>query len=173
MARKLLDGTANMLALIASVALVLMMLHIAVSVVMRWVFNVSLHATIEIVSTYYMVAVVFLPLALVERLNAHINVELLTQHFPHRVQMLLIAVVGLVSASYFGAFAWQTWGDALQKYAVGEVMLGNVPVTVWPTRFYVPVGCAVIVLLLLYKSIRIFAGDESVLERGNAIDMRE
>jgi len=165
MARRILDGAANLLAIVAGVALILMMLHIVVDVVLRAFVNRPLHATVEIVSTYYMVAVVFLPLALVERLNAHIVVELLTQHLPRRAQLLLMAVVALAAAAYFGAFAWQTWGDAVSKYRVGEVLLGNVPVTVWPTRFYVPVGCGLIALLLLHKAARLAAGDETALAR--------
>ena len=165
MVRKLIHGASNLLALVAGAALILMMLHIALDVLLRWAFNTSLSGTLEIVATYYMVAVVFLPLALVERMNAHISVELMTQHLPRRPQTLLLAAVSLVSAAYFAAFAWQTWGDALQKYRVGEVMLGNVPVTVWPTRFYVPVGCGMIVVILVYKAVRLMVGDRAVLDR--------
>jgi TRAP-type C4-dicarboxylate transport system permease small subunit len=150
-----------------------MMLHITADVLCRYLFSISLHGTIEIVSTYYIVAVVFLPLALVERLNAHIVVELLSQHLPRRASELLIAGVGLISAAYFGAFTWQTWGDAVQKFRVGEVILGTVPVTVWPTRFYLPVGCGLITLVLVYKSWRLLLGDNSVLQQTASAEIHE
>src|SRR3546814_5662820 len=139
-----------------------MMLHIAAEVLARYVFNSPLHGTVEIVSTYYMVGVVFLPLAMIERVNGHIVVELVSQHFPRRVQEVLIGVVALVSALYFAAFTWQTWGDALQKFGVREVTLGTVAVTVWPTRFYLPIGCGLIPLVLVYTAFRPFTGDTSV-----------
>ncbi|MGE0417362.1 MAG: TRAP transporter small permease [Acetobacteraceae bacterium] len=165
MARTILDRTADLLGFIAGVILIVMMLHITLDVTLRYLFASPLHDTVEIVSTYYIVAIVFLPLALVEKLNAHIVVELLTQHFPRRAQELLIGVVALGSAGYFGAFAWRTWQDAVQKYNVGEVTLGTAAITVWPTRFYLPVGCAVITVMLIYKAFRLFAGDNSVLSR--------
>lgn len=173
MVGKVLERVSTFVAWIGGVALILMMLHISVEVVARYIFNSPLHGTVEIVSAYYMVAVVFLPLAMIERLNGHIVVELLTQHLPRRAQSILIGIVALVSASYFAVFAWQTWGDALKKYAVGEQALGTVAITVWPTRFYLPIGCGLIVLVLVYKAIRLFAGDESVLAHHKAAELQE
>jgi TRAP-type C4-dicarboxylate transport system permease small subunit len=161
------------LAWIGGIMLIFMMLHIAADVIARYVFNAPLHGTVEIVSAYYMVAVVFLPLAMIERGNGHIVVELVSQRFPRRVQDILIGVVALASALYFSAFAWQTWSDAIQKFAVGEQALGTVAITVWPTRFYLPVGCGLIVLVLIHKALRLFAGDSSVLGRREAEDLHE
>jgi TRAP-type C4-dicarboxylate transport system permease small subunit len=173
MINRALGGASQLLAWVGGVALILMMLHITAEVVGRYFFGTPLHGTVEIVPTYYMVAIVFLPLALIERLNAHIVVELLSKRFPERIQEMQIALVALLSAAYFGAFTWQTWGDALQKFAVREVSLGNVAVTVWPTRFYVPIGCGLITILLVYKAIRLLSGDNSVLARGAHTEIQE
>lgn len=170
---RILAGVSTALAWLGGAALILMMLHISADVVARYIFNSPLHGTVEIVSAYYMVAVVFLPLAMIERANGHIVVELVTQHLPRRGQDVLIAIVALVSALYFGTFAWRTWGDALNKYAVGESALGMVQVTIWPTRFYLPVGCALIALVLLHKAFRLFAGDTSVLARHKEAEIHE
>jgi TRAP-type C4-dicarboxylate transport system permease small subunit len=170
---KVLGGISTILAWIGGFALILMMLHIAADVVARYIFNAPLHGTVEIVSAYYMVAVVFLPLAMIERLNGHIVVELATQHLPRRAQDVLIGIVALASALYFAAFAWRTWGDALNKFAVGESALGTVQVTVWPTRFYLPIGCGLITLVLLHKAFRLFAGDTSVLSHHNTAKPHE
>lgn len=167
---KALAGASAVLAWAGGVALILMMLHISADVIARYIFNSPLHGTVEIVSGYYMVAVVFLPLAMIERRNAHIVVELVTQHFPRRAQEWLIGLVALVSAAYFAAFAWQTWSDALKQYRIGEVALGTVEVTIWPTRFYLPIGCGLIALVLLYKALRLFAADRSVIMRGDAAE---
>lgn len=163
MIRRVMDGASNLLALLAGCAVILMMLHVNLDVAMRYIFSAPFANTVEIVSTYYIVAIVFLPLALVERSNGNIVVELLAQHLPRRVSELLIACVALVSAMYFSAFAWRTGEDAIQKYDVGEVILGNSQLTVWPTRFYLPIGCGLLVLVLLYKAWRLFKGDSSVL----------
>lgn len=160
---KVLGRVSDLLGVLGGVALVLMMLHITAEVIARYVFSSPLHGSVEIVSAYYMVGVVFLPLALIERVNGHIVVELLSKHFPQRAQEILIAVVSLASAMFFAAFAWQTWGDALKKYEIGEQALGTVAVTVWPTRFYIPVSCALLALVLVHKAVQLIRGDNSSL----------
>ena len=171
MVKAILGRSADFLALVAGVILIVMMLHITADVAFRYMFNAPLRETVQIVSTYYIVAIVFLPLALVEKLNAHIVVELVTQRFSPRAQELLIAVVALASSAYFGAFAWRTGQDAIQKYHVGEVILGTSAITVWPTRFYLPIGCGLITLLLIYKAVRLFQGDNTVLARSAEADI--
>ena len=163
MLKKILGGASNLFALVAGGAVILMMLHINLDVAMRYIFSAPFANTIEIVSTYYIVAIVFLPFALVEWTNANIVVELLAQHLPRRLAELLIAAMGIVSAAYFACLTWTSWHDAVGKYEVGEVALGNSQITVWPTRFYLPLGCGLLVIVLLYKSWRLFAGDNSVL----------
>lgn len=170
---KLLGGAASLLGWVGGAALLLMMLHITADVTARYLFNSPLHGTVEIVPTYYMVATVFLPLALIEKMNGHISVELISQHLPRRAQEIQIGVVALLSAAYFAAFTWQTWGDALKKFAVKEVSLGSIAITVWPTRFYVPIGCGLIALMLVFKAIQLFRGDSSVLEQGSETELRE
>ncbi|MGE0768707.1 MAG: TRAP transporter small permease [Hyphomicrobiaceae bacterium] len=160
---RFLTGAANILALFSGGALILMMLHINLDVAMRYIFSAPFANTIEIVSTYYIVAIVFLPLAIVEVLNAHICVEILAQHLPRRLYELLIAAVALVSAVYFATFTVRSLEDALQKYDVGEVALGNSQITVWPTRFYLPLGCGLLTLLLIHKALRLFSGDSAPL----------
>jgi len=163
MVKRFLDGASNLLGLVAGCAVVLMMLHINLDVAMRYIFSAPFANTIEIVSTYYIVAIVFLPFALVERLNANIVVEILAQHLPRRTSEILIGIVAIVAAAYFSAFTWVSWHDAVQKFQVGEIALGNSQITVWPTRFYLPIGGGLLVLMLLYKAYRLFAGDNSVL----------
>lgn len=161
--KRFLEGSSNLLAIAAGCAVIVMMLHINLDVAMRYIFSAPFANTIEIVSTYYIVAIVFLPLAMVERCNANIVVELLAQYLPRRTAEFLIAGIAVVTAVYFCAFTWQTGIDAWQKYEVGEIALGNSQITVWPTRFYLPIGCGLLVLVLLYKAWRLFAGDNSVL----------
>ncbi|HZD26825.1 MAG TPA: TRAP transporter small permease [Alphaproteobacteria bacterium] len=163
--QRLLDGLSNLFAAIGAVGLVLMMLHITADVIGKYVFNAPVPVTLEVVSNYYMVAVVFLPLALVERNNGHIFVELVSQHLRPRLQMLLAALTSLVAAAYFGAFTYRTWLDAIAKYRIGEYIQGTVELSNWPSRFMLPLGCGLIVLVLLVKAWRLLRGEAQVLEK--------
>ncbi|MCH9675152.1 MAG: TRAP transporter small permease, partial [Gammaproteobacteria bacterium] len=62
---RFLKGTTDVLTFVACVAVVLMMLHITLDVFMRWI-GFPIPATVTIVPHYYMLPIIFLPLALVE-----------------------------------------------------------------------------------------------------------
>lgn len=144
--------------LVAAFALVAMMLHVNIDVLGRYLFNAPLPMTTEVVSAYYMVAVVFLPLAAIEWRDGHISVEIITQFIGDRPQQLLLAATGLCAAAYFAAIAWRTWLVAVQKFEIGEFITGVAVLSIWPTRFLVPVGCGLIVLVLLVKTVRRLRG---------------
>jgi len=144
--------------LVAAVALVAMMAHVNLDVLGRYLFNAPLPMTTEVVSAYYMVAVVFLPLAAIEWRDGHISVEIVTQFISARTRRLLLIATGLLAAAYFAAIAWRTWLVAVDKFELGEFTTGVATLSIWPTRFLVPLGCGLIVLVLLIKAARLAFG---------------
>lgn len=161
--RRLSERIANWLAFVGGIAVVLMMAHICADVIAKYVFNMPIRGTLEIVSNYYMVAVVFLPLAFIERRNAHISVEIVSQHLPKRAQVFLVGLVCLLSIGFYAMFFWQSLQDAVAKYEIGEYIRGQIHVVNWPSRFLLPVGLGAIILVLAWKVVKAFRGDESVL----------
>jgi TRAP-type C4-dicarboxylate transport system permease small subunit len=152
---KALDRISRAVSVIAGVALVLMMVHVTLDVLGKYLLNRPVPMTLEMVSNYYMVAVIFLPLAAVERLDQHIHVELLAEHLSARARSLLTSAVCVLSAAFFGVLAWQAWDNAVGKYEIGEFIMGTRPVVIWPTRFLVPFGCGLLALVLLVKAVRL------------------
>ena len=108
----------------------------------------------DYVSYYYMVGLVFLPLPFVEYTNEHIKVDLIHDLIPPKGQTLLDMLTLGLSALFYGLLTWQTWIDAVEKFAIGEKSMGMAAVTVWPGRFFLPLGAALMVLLLLAKLIQ-------------------
>jgi TRAP-type C4-dicarboxylate transport system permease small subunit len=150
-----LDTTSRAISVIAGVALVLMMVHVTLDVLGKYLLLRPMPMTLEMVANYYMVAVVFLPLAAVERHDQHIHVELLAEHLPPRARSLLMSAVCVLSAAFFAVLTWQAWDNAVDKYEIGEFIMGTRPVVIWPTRFLVPLGCGLLVLVLLLKAVRL------------------
>lgn len=140
---------AQALALIAGVSLGLMMIQTVVDVLMNNIFRHPIEGSMEIISMYYMVLVVFLPLALVELRHEHINADLFVRLLPHGVQRAIYSLGALVSAVFFSLLAWQTGKDALQSLSINEVVMGSIYIPVWPAKFALPIGFAAIVLALL------------------------
>ncbi|MDF2235703.1 TRAP transporter small permease [Albimonas sp. CAU 1670] len=138
---------------IAAAAAVLMMVHISVDVISKYLFRAPLPGTITIVSNYYMVLVAFLPLAFAERRNGHIGVEVLTTRFPARVQRILHIVSLLFCAAVFAALTWQSWIEAGRALKIGafEIEFG-VKLLTWPARYLLPLGAGLMTAALLAKA---------------------
>jgi TRAP-type C4-dicarboxylate transport system permease small subunit len=154
-----IDRITSALAAVASVAIGLMMLHIVISVIARSGFGYSIPGTITIVSSYYMVVVVCLPLAYVERKDAHISVDFLTNYFPKRLQVRLFGWTFLLSALVFGLVAYSSWQEAIAKFAIGQVSVeSNMAIPTWVGYFAVPVGYAMGTVYVLLRFVRFIAG---------------
>ncbi|SEQ58929.1 TRAP transporter small permease subunit [Thalassovita taeanensis] len=142
------------LMLFAGVALVLMMTQVTVDVVGKFLLNQPVPMTLELVSNYYMVAVVFLPLAAVELIDGNIKVDLIYTHLPRVMKRSLDLVAYLFATFLFWFLTTSTWNVAVKKYHVGEFIMGSYSVPIWQSRFLVPIGCALVCALLILKLLR-------------------
>jgi TRAP-type C4-dicarboxylate transport system permease small subunit len=141
------------LTFVAGIAMVLMMLHIVVDVIGRMVFSRPLNGTTEIVSGYYMVAVIFFPLAYVTRYEGHITVELFTRKLPPRQFAWLEVVVGMVCLGFLAWFTWESGVSAYNSLVQKEQWETAADlVTIWPSRWILPIG---LTLMGVYMTLRV------------------
>lgn len=149
---KIIDAPVNFMMWLSCFVGLLMMLHITADVFGRVVFNHPLEGTIEIVSGYYMVAVSFLPLAYISRTEGQIIVELFTRGLAPRSLLRLEVVVNIVTIAYLTVFAWKTGEEAIYQSVSGEVWeTATGFVAIWPSRWMLPVGCALMAIYLVYR----------------------
>ncbi|MDX5361551.1 MAG: TRAP transporter small permease [Alphaproteobacteria bacterium] len=153
---------------LSGIALLLMMVQINLDVAGRYLLNEPLPGTTEIVTAYLMVAIVFLPLARVEMADAHISVDLIAQFLPVKAQLRLQALACAAGAAFFGLLTASSWQSAMGKYRIGEYVMGEFSVVVWPSRFFVPLGCGLMTALLLYKGWRLLIGDDALVRDASA-----
>jgi len=156
---RIFNWLANASGFLGGAAVVSMMVLINLDVIGANLFTKPMKGTMEIVSTYMMVAVSFLPLMKVERENGHIGVDLLMRFFGPSARLRLIAVSGLITAMFFFALAYSGWNLAVKKFNIGEYAMGARFLPVWPARFMVPVGAGAMALFVLYKSWRLMLLD--------------
>ncbi|MCB1398186.1 MAG: TRAP transporter small permease [Rhodobacteraceae bacterium] len=158
MVQRILGRLIDAATLVGGIAVLLMILHITADVVAKYVFNAPLPGTIAIVSTYYMVAVVFIPLAFAERRSGHISVEVLTRLLPGRAQRGLSAVAAAYSALIFGLLAWRGFGEAMNKTAIGTFIIEqDTRIDTWPAFWLLPLGAGLMVAALVFKLLRYLA----------------
>jgi TRAP-type C4-dicarboxylate transport system permease small subunit len=134
------------LALVAGVVLVLMMVQTAADVISSNFFGRPIENNLEIISTYYMVMVVFLPLAFVELRHEHISVDLAIRTMPPPLQRAVLVFGYLVCTAFFAILAFQTWEDAVNSWRINEIMMGAAYLTIWPAKFALPIGFLAIAL---------------------------
>lgn len=151
-----MSAATKLLMWIGCLAVVLMALHVTGDVLRRSLFNQGFLGTTEIVSFYYMVAVVCLPLAWVERRDEHINVEILFLKLPPAGKRVLLAFSSLCSGAFFAVFTYRSWLDALSAYSTGETMMGYAEIVIWPARFILPVSFALVVVVCVGQLARAF-----------------
>ena len=151
--------------LVGGVGLFLMMIHVVVDVLARAFFRVALPGTIEVVSSYYMVMAVFLPLAMVQRRDAHIMVNLFTEWMPARRVYKLDTFVRVVFALAAIGFVLVTGEVAIEKTVIQEkIVTSDGFVWIWLSRWILPISAAGLALVLLCQ----IAGLD--VERGDPTD---
>lgn len=163
---RLLRVITNATALAAGAMICVMMFQVAIDVLLRYFFNSPLPATIVFVSNYYMLFVVFLPLAVPERTDAHVSVGIVTERLPESWQKHLRGWVNPFCAAIYFAIAWASWGDAMHKFrSSARVIESGLSIQIWPGYFVVPLGCSLIGLVLTYKFLAYLTGWRNGLEK--------
>lgn len=153
------DRVAQGLALVGSLGVLALLIHVVADVVMRNLFDQPIPATNEIVSRYYMVLIAFLPLAWVERQRAMISVEVIDGLMSRGMRRFSDILVTLLATVIYGAIAWVTWADAVKNWRIGSfVDVLGYPVPVWPTYFLPPAGFVLAAAVTLLRTVRAMSG---------------
>ncbi|WP_249978639.1 TRAP transporter small permease [Vreelandella olivaria] len=139
---------------LATLFLVLMALHVTLDVGLRYLFGKSFTGTLEFVSFYYMVAVVFLPLAYVELQHEHISVDVLVGRLPSIAQLMLYLFAGTLGLIYFGMLGYQSYLDAVRATVRMETAMANFTFYLWPSRWALPAGFAAMCMAILANMIK-------------------
>ncbi|MFC3851321.1 TRAP transporter small permease [Salinispirillum marinum] len=152
------DRITVVLALLGTLGIVAMMLHVTLDVVLRSAFNVSAPATLELVTRYYMVLLALLPLGWVERQRQMISVELFTDLMPQALQRWNERLVTVLSILIYAVFALATWEKAVEQYQIGAyVMSLDTRIPVWPSYFVLPVSFTLAAYVCLMREVQAWA----------------
>lgn len=151
---KKLTVVQNALMAVAVVVGVVMMLHVTLDVAARGLFRHALPGVGEITASYYMIMVVFLPLAWVSYQDTHIRADLFTQILPEKLRPIIAVGTDLLTIAYLALMGWQGVVSALKRTAANEIYQipgGFLPV--WPARWLVPIGVIAMILAIVLRLI--------------------
>lgn len=159
MVQWLLGRIASVCAAIGAAAMLMMMLHVVADISARYLLNRPFSGTIEIVSYYYMVALVFLAIPAAQFQREHITVDLFTALLPARGARWLDVVVTLAAGLFLSYFAWICYHEAIRRTRMGHsVEAGIQTMAVWPTRWLMVAGIGLTALIALYQAIALMRG---------------
>tara|TARA_R110002020_G_scaffold26514_26_gene86024 strand:+ start:8147 stop:8698 length:552 start_codon:yes stop_codon:yes gene_type:complete len=137
---------------LAAFLIFVMMLHVVLDVLSKYILNEPITGTLEIVSNYYMVAIVFLPLAVVQRQNGHVKVEVFTTAFPPRVIAACDAFAAVLTLVYVSLMTWFVLIEAIEQTEIREkLQVGIKLMPVWPARWFAPIGAGLFILAILFS----------------------
>ena len=162
-------GISRAATVIGIIAMALMVLHITVDVALR-LFGIALPGTVAFVANYYMLFVTFLPLVVVERQRAHIDVEVVAQHFPAPLQALLRILAWILVAAVLAFLGWESSHEAMRAYRARMFIIEqSVRIETWIPYFTLPAGyflaAAVAVLRIAVTAASLAEGLASAVRR--------
>lgn len=150
----IVTSIASGLALVGAIGVVAMLLHITAYVVMRTFFGSPIPATVEIVSSYYMVVIAFLPIAWAERRGDMITIDVFAGFFRGGAGVVVDLFVAVVTAGTYLVLAWTTWRVAVREFETGSFVISlSHAIPTWPGYFALPAGFALAFLVALYRLV--------------------
>lgn len=152
--QRIVDIASRLLLFLGGIGILALMLHICADVAGKYFFNKPITGTLEIVSWYYMIACVFLPLAFVQVHRQHLTVEMFTMGLGRRKLAALDGCVALLGLAYVLLLSWLVLGRAVKATADRESLaLTFYDVPAWPSRWILPVSFGLFALVFLGQAL--------------------
>jgi len=147
-------------AFVGAVILMAMMLQITVDVFMRNLVGAGFPATADLVSRYYMVAVSFLPLAMTQVADRHIEATIFTDKLRGGARLAVLGLGIALGIAVFALLAWGTAAEAVRQTARGAyVEAGTIHFPTWPSYWILPVSAVLMLAVLAIRMVRLARGD--------------
>lgn len=150
------EKLAQLQLIVAALAVLALLLTISLDVILRATVNAPFSATIEIVSFYYMIPIVFFPIMFLEVSDGHIETDLFFRLFPQRMKQFSYAIAGILTIGIYSLLTYVTLKQAISSTQAREVSMGVSLLPIWPARWVLPVvfsSSAVAALILSIKHI--------------------
>lgn len=147
----------TILSILSAVCVMSMMVLITADVMNRVLVGGSIPGVYELVETL-VVLVAFLGLAIAERTNQNVRIELLTNRLPDRAARFLRVVGNVVGLVIVVLFAVATWETGVHALLANDTRQGLVNFPLWPARFVVAIGFTFLALELVCTIVRKAAG---------------
>jgi TRAP-type C4-dicarboxylate transport system permease small subunit len=154
--------------IISEIATFVMMALVVANIIGRYLFNHPVTGTLEITESL-LVIIIFLSLAMTQYDGGHIRVTILTRRLPRRLARAATVFAMIFGAAFFTWCAYAAWRFAVQSWSFNEHEWGTVVFPLYPMKFIVFAGIAMLAFQFLLDAIAetvmpIEADDEHAME---------
>lgn len=139
---------------VASLFLILTMLHIVVNALSRTLLQSPLWATNEFITYWYMPALCLTGFVLAQLENEQVEARLIFDKLPRKNQIELQAFAYILVIVLCAGVCWYTWQEAMRAYGL-RMTGGIVGLTMWPVTFLVPLSFGLMVLVAAADLLRV------------------
>lgn len=139
---RILDRISETFAFLGGMVIVIMMIMITIDAIGRK-FGLPVPGGLEF-SEAMMVAIVYLSLMAVQRHRENVFVSIATNRLSRRATALLDVVTAILALALFAIFTWIALEKALDAYSIREYRVAAITVPIWPFRFIIPFGLALL-----------------------------
>ncbi len=141
-------GTEVTFNIVSQVFLLCMVFLVTTDVAGRYFLNKPLPGTYELTQCL-MIAIVFLPLAYVQRMRRHVAVEFVVSRLSAKVRLIFETTVLSLGIFLFGLLVWRSYWIATVSVEIAERSMGRVAWPYYPWRIILVLG----VFLMLVRLV--------------------
>jgi TRAP-type C4-dicarboxylate transport system permease small subunit len=157
--RKILDRLSRGMMALGEIAVIAMTLLISADIITRYFLNFVIDAGAEIVTHYFMVAIIYFALGEITREQGHLSATFFTEWMSERAKAMLEGVVAVVLFLFMLLMTWRTGLSAFESTLIGELMqTSRTNLLLWPSRWILPLGCGIMALYSLTVALDKFSG---------------
>ncbi|OPY86538.1 MAG: Tripartite ATP-independent periplasmic transporter [Smithella sp. PtaU1.Bin162] len=162
--RRIINWFCESTGLIAGGFVIIMMLALIREVIGRYFFNSPTEWSVDL-SEFLMVAMVYIGTAYTTSIDGHVRADFIYGQIKGKRKAYLDIFIDLASIFYVSIIFWEGWLLAKESFISGEVSSGGVRWPLFPFQFMVPIGAAMVILLLI---VRLVHNIRFVLGKGDA-----
>jgi TRAP-type C4-dicarboxylate transport system permease small subunit len=124
----------------------------------RYFLGSPIPGTLEL-SESVIVMIIFLTIPFCEMTSGHIKVTFFVERMPAKIRIWLKYLTNIMVIAYFSILCWRSWLIAWYSWSIKETSWGSYPIPLYPAKFSVSVGSA---LMAIYLSLILIA---SILDK--------
>jgi len=154
---KIIDKASHVFLVLSGILIVIMMFTATYGVVRRYVFHSPEPYSYELSTMFLLFSFVF-AISAVEKLNRHIRVDFISSHLANRLQHIVLNIIAPIMGLFFAfVLTWQGMEVSLFSLKIGEVSSSSWREPLFPIKLMVPIGYALLLLVLLTRIYKGFA----------------